>query len=71
MFNFATDGVTRCLHGEGEEITDEHLRIIIDKFNLKLTKKVDMIEVCLSVLAIISWTLPQHKGLQVLYDQFM
>jgi hypothetical protein len=71
VFNFVIDGVNRCLVGDNPEIQDEHLIIIKEKFTLRMTLKTELIEVCLSVMAMVSYLIPQNKGLQVLFDQFM
>jgi chemotaxis signal transduction protein len=63
VFNFVVDGVNRCMTGETDQIEDEHLQKIMEKFSLKITKKNEFIEVCLAILTIISWALPQNKGL--------
>jgi hypothetical protein len=68
VFNFVIDGVNRCFTGDSAEIEDEHLKVIKQKFALKINQKTELIEVCLTVLTIISWHFPQNKGLQVLYD---
>jgi len=71
VFNFVIDGINRCFNGASTELDDEHLRVIVEKFSLKLKTKVELIEVCLTVLTIISWQLPLNKGLQAQYDAFM
>ena len=63
VFNFVIDGINRCLNGISADLEDEHLRVIVEKFSLKLKTKVELIEVCLTVLTIISWQLPTNKGL--------
>lgn len=55
VFNFVIDGVTRCLTGTTDEIEDEHLKIIKDKFALRLNLKTELIEVCLCILTVISY----------------
>lgn len=71
VFNFVVDGVTRCFSSSSEEIDDEHLKVIVQKFNLQFKTKVEFVDVCLTVLTIISWQLPQNKGLLAQYDAFM
>jgi hypothetical protein len=55
VFNFVIDGINRCFNGTSADLDDEHLRIIVEKFSLKLKTKIELIEVCLTVLTIISW----------------
>lgn len=71
VFNFCIDGINRCFTGTSEAIEDEHLLIIMQRFDLKMNLKVELIEVCLAALTIISWQLPQQKGLLILYDAWM
>ena len=55
VFNFVIDGINRCFNGTSADLDDEHFRIIVEKFSLKLKTKIELIEVCLTVLTIISW----------------